>query len=81
MRTSIGLVAALFCGTLILSAQGDAGLSALRADALKGHVYFLASDEMAGRDSLSPEGRIAAQYIAGFFHRAGKGDQLRAKRI
>ena len=71
MRTSLGLVAALLCGTLILSAQGDAGLSALRADALKGHVYFLASDEMAGRDSLSPEGRIAAQYIAGFFHRAG----------
>ncbi len=32
-------------------------------------MYFLASDEMAGRDSLSPEGRIAAQYIAGFYHR------------
>ena len=32
-------------------------------------MYFLASDEMAGRDSLSHEGRIAAQYIAGFFHR------------
>ena len=54
-----------------LSAQNDPGLSALRADALKGHVYFLASDEMAGRDSLSAEGRIAAQYIAGFFHRTG----------
>lgn len=32
-------------------------------------MYFLASDEMAGRDSLSHEGRIAAQYIAGFYHR------------
>jgi hypothetical protein len=54
---------------LVLLADSDAGLQSIRADALKGHVYFLASDEMAGRDSLSPEGRIAAQYIAGFFHR------------
>lgn len=54
---------------LVLRADSDAGLQSIRADALKGHVYFLASDEMAGRDSLSHEGRIAAQYIAGFYHR------------
>ena len=55
-----------------LAAQSDdPGLKTIRADALKGHIYFLASDEMGGRDSPSPEGRIAAQYIAGFFHRAG----------
>jgi hypothetical protein len=55
-----------------LSAQSDdPGLKTIRADALQGHIFFLASDEMAGRDSLSPEGRIAAEYIAGFFHRAG----------
>jgi hypothetical protein len=71
MRTSLGLISSFVCAAVALSAQGDAALAALRADALKGHIYFLASDEMAGRDSLSPEGRIAAQYIAGFFHRAG----------
>ena len=54
---------------LVLLADSDAGLQTIRADALKGHVYFLASDEMGGRDSLSAEGRIAAQYIAGFYHR------------
>lgn len=55
-----------------LAAQADdAGLKSIRADALKGHIFFLASDEMAGRDSLSPEGRIAANYIAGFFQRSG----------
>jgi len=54
---------------LVLVADTDPGLQSIRADALKGHVYFLASDEMAGRDSLSHEGRIAAQYIAGFYHR------------
>ncbi len=50
---------------------GDAGLRTIRADALKGHVFFLASPEMGGRDSLSLEGQIAANYIAGFFHRLG----------
>src|SRR3954465_14603803 len=57
----------------MLSAAGDAapGVDTIRADALKGHIFFLASDAMAGRDSLSAEGRIAAEYIAGFFHRAG----------
>ena len=56
---------------LALAQSSDAGLQTIRADALKGHIYFLASDEMGGRDSMSQEGRIAAQYIAGFFHRAG----------
>ena len=69
----------LLCALLVTAADdGQTGLRTITADALKGHVYFLASDEMAGRDSLSPEGRIAAQYIAGFFHRAGlkaAGDQ------
>ena len=50
---------------------GDAGVETIRADALKGHVYFLAAPEMGGRDSLSLEGRIAANYIAGFFYRLG----------
>ena len=62
---SLGLVA------MLSGADIDAGLASIKADALKGHIYFLASDQMGGRDSLSPEGRIAAQYIAGFYHRAG----------
>src|SRR2546427_8126608 len=65
---------ALICVGLIAMLHGadnDAGLASIKADALKGHIYFLASDEMGGRDSLSPEGRIAAAYIAGFYHRAG----------
>jgi hypothetical protein len=64
-------LAAIACGVLPLSAQGDPALASIRADALKGHIYFLAAPEMGGRDSLSREGRIAAQYIAAFFHRLG----------
>src|SRR5262245_243086 len=58
---------------LVASAAGDLapGLETIRADALKGHIFFLASDAMAGRDSMTREGRIAADYIAGFFYRAG----------
>jgi len=67
--TSLAVVAF----TLALTAAGDPapGLETIRADALKGHIFFLASDAMAGRDSMSREGRIAADYIAGFFYRAG----------
>ena len=49
----------------------DVGLDTIRADALKGHAFFLAAPEMGGRDSLSLEGRIAANYIASFFYRSG----------
>lgn len=51
--------------------SGDRGIETIRAAALKGHVFFLAAPEMGGRDSLSLEGSIAANYIAGFFHRLG----------
>ena len=61
---------ALTLAAALNAADTDPGLASIKADALKGHIYFLASDEMGGRDSLSPEGRIAAQYIAGFYHRA-----------
>src|SRR5436190_20212207 len=62
---------AIVLGALMHAADSDPGLATIKADALKGHIYFLASDEMGGRDSLSHEGRIAAEYIAAFFHRAG----------
>ena len=64
-------LAALALAAAVNAADSDPGLRSITGDALKGHIYFLASDEMAGRDSLSPEGRIAAEYIAGFYHRAG----------
>ncbi len=41
----------------------QAGLDAIQLDHIKGDIFFLASDEMGGRDSPSPEQRIAARYI------------------
>jgi len=47
------------------------GASIIRGESLKGDVFFLAATEMAGRDSLSTEGRIAANYVASEFIRLG----------
>jgi hypothetical protein len=77
-RTPEQLIRQVVVGLVVVAAtaaaggqSGDIGLQSIRADALKGHVYFLAAPEMGGRDSLSLEGRIAANYIAGFFYRLG----------
>ena len=67
---SLALVS-LGVAAVLHGADTDAGLASIKGDALKGHIYFLASDAMGGRDSLSLEGRIAAEYIAGFYLRAG----------
>ena len=65
------MLVALTLVALVGAQSGDTGLDSIRVEALKGHVYFLSAPEMGGRDSLSLEGRIAANYIAGFFYRLG----------
>ena len=69
--SALAVVIVLTLGAVAVAQSGDAGLASIRADALRGHVFFLAAPEMGGRDSLSLEGRIAANYIAGFFYRLG----------
>jgi PA domain len=70
-RLSAAAVLALATVAAVGTQSADPGLDTIRADALKGHVFFLAAPEMAGRDSLSIEGRIAANYIVSFFYRMG----------
>ena len=43
----------------------------ISANDIKAHMFFLAADEMAGRDATSSEGRIAANYIASEFMKMG----------
>ena len=64
-------LAALFSVSTGAQPAVDRGDDAIAIAALKAHVQFLAADEMKGRDSLSPESRIAANYVASFFARAG----------
>ncbi len=56
-----------------LAARNAVITAELPADqaAMKGHVMFLASDSLKGRDAGSPEFRIAADYVASQFYAAG----------
>ena len=51
--------------------DGRAALDHISAQSLEGHVSFLASDRLEGRDTPSPGLDIAAEYIAAQFRRAG----------
>ena len=69
----------LFCSALLASAvAGDtlppgvgSALDRISADSLRGHVSFLASDLLQGRDTPSFGLDVAAEYIAAQFRRTG----------
>ncbi len=67
---AICLQAAL-CAVEPVSAEESALLAAITANQLKGHVSFLASDALEGRDTPSRGLDIAAEYIASTFRRFG----------
>ena len=54
-----------------LSADLQTMTTRIGADALRGHVSFLASDALAGRDTPSRELDITAEYIAAQYRRIG----------
>ena len=54
-----------------LTADQTAALDRISADSLKGHLSFLASDLLEGRDTPSRGLDLAAEYIAAQFRRAG----------
>lgn len=47
------------------------GLASFNADHIKADIHFIASDELRGRDTPSPEQRIAARFIAARLQRLG----------
>lgn len=53
------------------SAALTRALDSIEVDNLRADLHFLASDEMRGRDTPSPEQRIAARYIASRLQRLG----------
>ena len=54
-----------------LTADMQAALSEISADSLRGHLSFIASDLLEGRNTPSRGLDIAAEYIAAQFRRAG----------
>ncbi len=69
MRAAIRTILALFLLGTPAAAQQAQDL--IQAGSLKADVFFLASEEMAGRKTTSHEARIAADYIAAEFMRLG----------
>jgi hypothetical protein len=55
----------------VLSDEGRRALEAVSADALRGHLSFLASDALGGRVNGSPGLDIAAEYVASRMRAAG----------
>ncbi|MGI8991678.1 MAG: M28 family peptidase [Bryobacteraceae bacterium] len=69
------LFAALICAApkvhLSPSAEEQSVLDRISADSLRGHLSFIASDALEGRDTPSEGLTIAGEYIAAQFRRAG----------
>ncbi len=61
----------LGCGMSLAVAQRAPQIDRITADDLKADLYFLGSDEMAGRLTNTPENRLAAQFIKSRFEAFG----------
>ncbi len=73
MKTVKLFIAVVCLFTFKLGAQTEAELVESQIDkpTIKGHIYFLASDELRGRETGSPEIDIAAKYLSTTFRRYG----------
>lgn len=69
----ITLFVFIILASLSINAQTDVEKtsSTVSKNNIEGHIYFLASDELKGRETGSPEIDIAASYLANTFRRYG----------
>jgi Zn-dependent M28 family amino/carboxypeptidase len=68
---ALALAASLAAYTADITPARKAALDRISAQSLQGHVSFLASDLLEGRDTPSRGLDVAAEYIAAQFRRAG----------
>ncbi len=74
MKTGLWVLAVLVVGAVTLVAQTQLPADAaavFQGEKFRKHIAFLASDEMRGRTTPSPELERAAEYIAGEYQRIG----------
>lgn len=73
MTKKLWILLVLALSSFSVFAQNDAELvkSTIHKSTIKGHIYFLASDELAGRDIGTPGIEVAARYISTTFQRYG----------
>lgn len=73
MTKKIWIIGALMLTSLWVVAQDEAELveNTIKKSTIKGHIYFLASDELAGRETGTPGIDVAARYLSTTFQRYG----------
>lgn len=73
MTKKLWIISALMLTSLWVVAQDQAELvtNTIKKSTIKGHIYFLASDELAGRETGTPGIDVAARYISTTFQRYG----------
>jgi len=73
MTKKLWIISALMLTSLWVVAQNEAELveNTIQKSTIKGHIYFLASDEFAGRETCTPGIDVAARYISTTFQRYG----------
>lgn len=73
MNNKIWIIGALLISSFHVLAQEEAELvkNTIKKSTIKGHIYFLASDELAGRETGTPGIDVAARYISTTFQRYG----------
>ncbi len=73
MNNKIWIFGALLLSSFHLLAQDETELvkNTIKKSTIKGHIYFLASDELAGRETGTHGIDVAARYISTTFQRYG----------
>ena len=73
MTKKLWIISALMLTSLWVVAQNQAELveNTIQKSTIKGHIYFLASDELAGRETGTLGIAVAARYISTTFQRYG----------
>jgi Zn-dependent M28 family amino/carboxypeptidase len=71
MRSLLLLLVAAAPAPIAAQRPGDGVARAVRAEVVRGHMEFLASDALEGRGTGTRGGEIAAKYIAAQFERLG----------
>ena len=72
MKTTPIFILLLFIGNLLWAqSDKDMVLETVDKSTIEGHIYFLADDLLKGRETGTPENKIAASYLANTFRKYG----------
>lgn len=71
MRKNLLFIFALACASTFAQSDKELAAKTVNKGTIEGHIYFLADDLLKGRETGTPELKIAASYLANTFRRYG----------